>query len=505
MGLNRLIRIPAATLTQGKACGAKQVENRGGKMAGITSIGAYIPKYRLNLAEVAGFWRIRGSGGEKAVAGYDEDSITMAVAATLECLGMDGRDVNGLYFATTTNPYKEKQGAAIIGSAADLSKDNRTADFADSLRSGTIAMRAAADAVNCGSAKKILVTVSDSRLGAPQGRHEQLLGDGAAAIAIGGDQPIAEIEDGYSVFNDFTDAWKTAKDDFVQSAEGRFVDVAGFTPTMQDGISGLLKKCGAAPKDFSKVVFPAPGPREHADLAKRLGFEKSQVQDPLFAAIGHTGVAASFLMLIAVLQESEPGDRILFANYGDGCDAFALRATDSVSRARRGRSVKDALAKKEVIDYGKYLNWRNLIPLEASSLPARAEPSLITRWRDRRSISALFGVRCKSCGTPQIHPIGQTIRVCAVCQSKDNFEDYRFSDKKGRLFSYAIDQLQPTKNPPGLNGVVDFDGGGRLICELTDYDLDQVRIGMPVEMTFRKMSQGQGIINYFWKAKPVAE
>jgi uncharacterized OB-fold protein len=92
-----------------------------------------------------------------------------------------------------------------------------------------------------------------------------------------------------------------------------------------------------------------------------------------------------------------------------------------------------------------------------------------------------------------------------VCQSKDHFEDYRFSDKRGKLFSYAIDQLQPTKNPPGLNGVVDFDQGGRLICELTDYDLDKVRIGMPVEMTYRKMSQGQGIINYFWKAKPVVE
>ena len=106
---------------------------------------------------------------------------------------------------------------------------------------------------------------------------------------------------------------------------------------------------------------------------------------------------------------------------------------------------------------------------------------------------------------PRFHPIGQTIRICAVCQSKDTFEDYKFSDKKGKLFSYAIDQLQPTKKPPGLNGVVDFDGGGRLICELTDYDLDKVRIGMPVEMTYRKMSQGQGIINYFWKAKPVVE
>jgi len=72
------------------------------------------------------------------------------------------------------------------------------------------------------------------------------------------------------------------------------------------------------------------------------------------------------------------------------------------------------------------------------------------------------------------------------------------------LFTYAIDYLQPTKNPPGLNGVIDFEGGGRLICELTDYDLKKVEIGMPVEMTFRKMSQGEGIVNYFWKAKPIS-
>ena len=95
------------------------------------------------------------------------------------------------------------------------------------------------------------------------------------------------------------------------------------------------------------------------------------------------------------------------------------------------------------------------------------------------------------------------MRICVACQSKDMFEEYKFSDKKGRLFTYAVDHLQPTKNPPGLNGVIDFDGGGRLICELTDYDLDRVKIGMPVEMTFRRLFQGKGIVNYFWKAKPL--
>jgi uncharacterized OB-fold protein len=211
------------------------------------------------------------------------------------------------------------------------------------------------------------------------------------------------------------------------------------------------------------------------------------------------------MMLAAALEEAAPGERILFANYGDGCDAFILHVTEEVSRAHTKPTMKDRLTRKIPIDYGKYLNWRNLIPIEASNFPQRPEPSLPSRWRERRSISALYGVKCRKCGTPQLHPIGQAIRVCAVCQSKDDFEDYKFSDKTGKLFSYAIDQLQPTMNPPGLNGVVDFDEGGRLICELTDYELGKVKIGMPVEMTFRKMYQGKGIINYYWKAKPIMD
>jgi uncharacterized OB-fold protein len=121
------------------------------------------------------------------------------------------------------------------------------------------------------------------------------------------------------------------------------------------------------------------------------------------------------------------------------------------------------------------------------------------------TISSLYGFKCRKCGAPQLHPLGQIVRVCVECQAKDDFERYKFSDKTGKLFTYAVDMLQPTKNPPGLNGVIDFDGGGRMICELTDYDLQKVQVGLPVQMTFRKMSQERGIINYFWKAKPIEQ
>ena len=469
-------------------------------MVGITLMGAYIPMYRLSQEEIGRMWRAKGAGGNKAVAGYDEDAVTMGVAAAFDCLKGNADEVRALYFATTTSPYREKQTAAVIAGAIDLGKWSHTAEFTNSLRAGTSAMKAAMDAAASGSAGQVLVVASDCRIGAPKGRLEQTLGDGAVAVMIGSKNPIAAIEDTCSIFSDFTGFWRTGHDDFPRSAEARLMNEAGYVPIMKEAISELMKRHSLQAGDFAKFVFSASDAREHADLAKSLGFDKSQVQDPLFTEIGNAGTAAGLLTLVAALEEAKEGDRILFANYGDGCDVFMLRVTRNVS----GPTMRDRIARKASIDYGTYLNWRDLVPFETSSLPDRSEPSIAARWRERRAISALYGFKCRKCGTPQIHPLGQTMRVCVACQAKDDFDAYKFSDKKGRLFTYAVDQLQPTKNPPGLNGVIDFEGGGRLACELTDYDLEKVDVGMPVEMTFRKLSQGKGIINYFWKAKPMA-
>ncbi|OPY73743.1 MAG: hypothetical protein A4E63_00926 [Syntrophorhabdus sp. PtaU1.Bin050] len=472
-------------------------------MTGITAAGVHVPLYRMGLDEIGKMWRTRTMPGEKAVAGYDEDAVTMAVAATLDCVNGDARKVDGLFLATTTAPYKEKQSAAIVAAAADLGKECSTGDFGNSLRAGSIALKAALDAVKSGSASQVIVTASDCRRGLPQGRFEQLLGDGAAAVMVGSSNVIAELEGTYSVYSDFTDLWRQEHENFVQVADSRFIDLVGYIPIMKDVVSGIMKKLSLSTDDFAKVVFYAQDGKGHADLAKKLGFKPEQVQDPLFAQLGNTGTAATLLMLVAALENAAPNDRILFISYGDGADAFVFRVTDAVAGARKKRGLKEQLATKIAIDYGKYLHWHNLIRVEPPTLPERPAPSLTTRWREHKAIAALYGVKCKKCGTPQFPPLGQNIRVCIHCQAKDEFEPYKFSDKTGKLFSYALDQLQPTKNPPGVNGVVDFDGGGRLICELTDCDISKVAVGMPVEMTFRKLAEGS-TINYFWKGKPAA-
>ena len=144
-------------------------------MVGITSYGAYIPMLRLPLAAIGGG---KGGGPEKAVAGWDEDSVTMAVAAAVDCLhGIDRRSVDAVFFASTSYPFQEKQGAALVAKALDLRRDVQTADVGGSLRAGTNALRAAFDAVGAGSRRQVLVVVGDTRMAAPRTPMEANLGD----------------------------------------------------------------------------------------------------------------------------------------------------------------------------------------------------------------------------------------------------------------------------------------------------------------------------------------
>ena len=103
---------------------------------GIKSYGAYLPKYMLPRELIAKAWDFPSVPGTKAVAMADEDSLTMSVEAGLNCLiGFDPKTVDGLFFASTTQVYTEKDSASLIATILDMREDIITADFTDSLRS----------------------------------------------------------------------------------------------------------------------------------------------------------------------------------------------------------------------------------------------------------------------------------------------------------------------------------------------------------------------------------
>lgn len=472
--------------------------------AGIVSFGAYIPKYRLDRKLIGEAWGTRPIGGERAVASHDEDSLTMAVAAGVDCLGnIDRSQIDGVYFASTTSPYKEKQAAATIAAALDLRKDIRGVDFADSLRSGTQALAAALDSVNAGSARLILVAVADCRLGSPTTAFEQNFGDGAAAFLVGDKDVAVAVEGCHCVTDDFLELWRRDGDSLVKFWEERFRTVEGYNRVMPEVIKGIYQKCNIKPKELSKVAMYAAEARNMGDLVKVLGVDpKTQIQEPLFNLVGNTGAAFAPMSLVAALEDAKPGDKILLLGYGDGGDAFLLKVTEQIENTRGKRAIKKHLTSKMMLlSYAKYLRFRGLVQTDIGPF-YKTGSSVSQLWRDSASVIRFHGAKCKKCGRVR-YPID---RVCTYCQAKDENEEVRLSDKKATLFSFTADEgwaLVP--DAPLFEGHINFEGGGRAHIEFTDMGMSpkDVKVGMPMEVTFRRMHEGADFHNYFWKATPV--
>ena len=465
-------------------------------MAGISSFGAYIPKYRLGV-ESAG-WE---SSFERSVANFDEDSVSMAVAAGIDCLSDRNREtIDGLLFATTTPPYAEKQCASIIATALDLRRDIFTADITDVLRAGTTALKSALDSVTAGSANHVMVIASDSRQGAPKGEAERNSGDGAAAFIISNESIIAEQAGSYTITENMMDTWRSAGDPFVRSWEDRFATEEGLERILSEAVSGFMKKEGIATKDVAKLALYSPDARRHVQLARQLGFEPEQVQDPLFGRMGNTGAAFPLMLLARALEDGTPDRLVLTVSYGDGSDVLGFKTTSYISEAGHGMGISGYLDSGQILDsYETYAKWRDVWLTDSSSRRPQAQsPSVTAMWRETEQNIRFHGAICNQCGYIQ-YPAQ---RICVECQTMDDSTPIRLSDQAGTVFTYSLDYLAGTVDTPLAIAVVDFKPGGRTLCMMTDREVDEIHIGMEVEMSFRKLRVVNGIHNYYWKAVP---
>jgi len=468
-------------------------------MVGIVSYGAYIPIYRLSRDMPWLTWGGLPVGGERSVANFDEDSITMAVEAGNNCLQDSNRDeVDALFLASTTTPYKEKQCAGIVAEALDLKRNIRTADFSNSLRSATIALRAAMDAIAAGSAKKVLVVAADCRMGQPSTEYEQAFGDGAAAVLLSNTNVIASIDACHTHYNDIMDLWRLDNDTFVRSWEDRFIVEKGYLDNTAEAVKALMKEQNLKPADITKAVLYAFDNRRHQQLARNLGFDyKTQVQNNIFSTVGNTGSAYALMMLVGALEEAKADDKLLFANYGDGADAFVITITKGIKKLKARRGIKYHLdSKLPLMSYDKYLRYRGI--LQGYAFWENQSAATVS-WRDRSWNLNCRGGKCLVCGNINFPPQ----RICMYCQSKDQFEEIRLADRRGKLFTYSKDNLGPSLDSPIILCIIDFDDGGRFYAQMTDRDPDKVEYEMPVELTFRWMHSERGIRNYYWKCRPL--
>ncbi|MGD9074202.1 MAG: 3-oxoacyl-[acyl-carrier-protein] synthase III C-terminal domain-containing protein [Desulfobacteraceae bacterium] len=477
-------------------------------MKGITGFGVYLPYYRLKretIFEAMGWFNPGIAGlarGEKTVANYDEDSITMAVAAGIDCLeDLDREKISALYLASTTLPNKERGNASIASGALNLSPNTWTAEFSGCLKSGTTALIAA---LSGSDSEVALVCASDCRLGKAGGTQEQLFGDGAAAFTVGTDGVIASLVGHYSLSYDFADYRRMESDKFTRSWEERWIREAGYAKMIPEAINGLLSSCKLQISDMDKVVYPPLSLRDHMAVSKRLGLKSDKVQAPLLESIGNTGSAHPLLMLAAALEEAQAGDKILVASFGSGADALLFQVTEEIERVKNRRKLKENLDyKRDLGNYTKYLSFKGMLPKEIGIRGEEVAPtSLSLSWREQNAVLRLAGSKCKACGTPQF----PQERVCVNpdCEAVDQMEDYSFSDRKGHLFTYTADHLTYSEDPPAIYGIVDFEGGGRYWFDITDCKMESLEVGQAVHMTFRRryLDEARGITGYFWKIMP---
>lgn len=480
-------------------------------MIGITSYGAYIPRLRLDrmsIYQAMGWFApalISVAQGERSMCNYDEDSVTMAVAAAQDCLiGKDKKKIDAGYLCSTSVPYLDRQNAGIVATALNLRSDINTADFSSSQRAGTTGLLTALNVVKGGDSKSILVTAADRRMTRPAGFYEMWFGDGAASLMVGDEDVIAEFKGAYSVSYDFVDHFRGSWCKFDYTWEERWLREEGYSKIIPEAVNGLMKKLKITMDDVQKLVFPCIFKAEHRSIAKKLGASGDKLVDTMHEVCGETGAAHALLMFVSALETAKPGDGILLAGFGQGCDALYFKVTENITKLAERLGVKGSLAKKKTTDnYMKFLKFRDLIDPETGiRAEAPVQTAMTALWRNRKMVLGMVGGKCTACGTPQFPPA--EVCVNPACGHVGLMDDYEFANVPAKVRSFTGDLLAFSVDPPAVYGMVQFEGGGRFVADFTDCDLDDVKVGMPVKLSFRRrvMDVQRGFSQYFWKAVP---
>ncbi|MBW2120031.1 MAG: OB-fold domain-containing protein, partial [Deltaproteobacteria bacterium] len=481
-------------------------------MIGITSYGGYIPRLRLDRMSIfqnMGWFApaiIMVAQGERSFCNWDEDTMTMAVEASRDCIkGMDKSVIDAHYLCSTTLPFADRSCSGIVKTALNLRDDILAEDFTNSLRSGTSALITAFDSVKGGEKKNILVTASDKREARAAYFYEMWFGDGAASLLVGDTDVIAEYKGGYSVSYDFVDHFRGAGKNYDYMWEERWVRDEGYSKIIPEAVNGLFNKLSISMDDVDTFVFPCFFKAEHRKIAKNLGAAPEKVVDNMHEVCGETGSAHPFIMFMYALEKAKPGDRILLAGFGQGCDALYFQVTENITRLSPRNGIRGSLNNKKTTDnYAKFLKFRDLLQVEMGiRAEAPTQTAMTVLWRKRKMILGLVGGKCRECGTPQFPKMD--ICVNPDCKALKSQDDYEFSEVAAYVKTFTGDLLSISVDPPAIYGMIQFEGGGRFMADFTDCELGDVQVGQHVSMAFRRRyaDKERGFTGYFWKAVPV--
>ena len=470
--------------------------------SGIGSWGVYLPFWRLERKAIGLALHTPAGRGTRTVASYDEDTTTLGVEAARRALATGGpAPVEELVFSTPEPAYQDKSNATTVHAALGLPARAGAYDVVGSSRSAVAALVAAARA---GRDHPALAVVSEIRTGLAGGADERESGDGAVALTFVPDGAVAELVGRAAASEEFLDRWRVPGEPTSKQWEERFGEQA-YVPLAREAFADALKDAGVTADAVDHLVVTGLHARAVRSVRSSLGVAKEALVPDRAATVGNLGAAQLGVGLADVLDRAEPGQVVVTLQLADGADALVWRTGEGLPAAQAVRRAaglptvaEQAAGGRSDLPYTSFLTWRGQLHREPPRRPEPERPGAPNMLRSEGWKYGFNAARCLACGFRHLPPT----RVCLRCKAVDQMAPERLADVRGVVATFAIDHLAFSLAPPTVGVVVDFEGGGRYRCELTDADAEAVRIGAPVEMTFRRLYTADGVHNYFWKARP---
>ncbi|MEW5807477.1 MAG: hydroxymethylglutaryl-CoA synthase [Acidobacteriota bacterium] len=342
---------------------------------GIVGYGAYVPRYRIRVEEIAEVWGVDAQSykrglmlEEKSVPAPDQDVITMSVEAARYAIkrgAIDPQEIGAIYIGSESHPYAVKPSGTIVADAVGATPYVHCADFEFACKAGSEAMFICAGLVKAGEIKYGLAIGADTSQGAPGDALEYSASAGAAAFLFGKSDIVAELEFTESFMTDTPDFWRREYQYYPRHA-GRFTGEPAYFKHILGCGQRLLEKTGYRPQDFTFAVFHQPNGKFPMRVGKMLGFSKEQIEQGwLVPKLGNTYSGSSPMGLTSILDVANEGDRIFMVSYGSGSgsDGFIFRVTDRIEKVRKlAPFTQDMLDNHKIyIDYGTYSKFRGKI------------------------------------------------------------------------------------------------------------------------------------------------
>ncbi|MFV2073497.1 MAG: hydroxymethylglutaryl-CoA synthase [Thermoanaerobaculales bacterium] len=345
---------------------------------GIVGYGAFIPRRRIKLEEIAKVWGADAPSyrrglqlHEKSVPGADEDTVTMSVEAVRNALarsgGVEPAQIGALYVGSESHPYAVKPSGTIVAEAIGATPDIHIADLEFACKAGTEALFIAQSLIKAGEVKYAVGIGADTSQGAPGDALEYSAAAGAAAFIFGADEDriLAEVLETYSWTTDTPDFWRREYMHYPRHGS-RFTGEPAYFRTTMNSAKGVMEKADLKPEDFAHAIFHQPNGKFPMRVGKKLGFNKEQLETGWLSPwLGNTYSGASPIGLTAVLDIARPDDLVLITSFGSGAgsDSFVLRIRERIEMVRdRAPRTRLQLDENQIyVDYGTYAKLRGKI------------------------------------------------------------------------------------------------------------------------------------------------